>query len=73
MSNKYIKDGSRKKRKHEKCMVSSSSSEEDIPKVFRTGLLKSDTASSLSRLMSEIERNQPSDFDQEEQEIQNEI
>ena len=29
----------------------------DIPKVFRTGLLKSDTASSLSRLMSEIERN----------------
>ena len=48
-------------------------SEDDIPKVFRTGLLKSDTASSLSRLMSEIERNQPSDFDQEEQEIQNEI
>jgi hypothetical protein len=48
-------------------------SENDIPKVFRTGLLKSDTASSLSRLMSEIERNQPSDFDQEEQEIQNEI
>merc|ERR1711935_242560 len=38
-------------------------SEDDIPKVFRTGLLKSDTASSLSRLMSEIERNQPSDFD----------
>jgi hypothetical protein len=29
----------------------------EIPKVFRTGLLKSDTASSLSRLMSEIERN----------------
>ena len=37
--------------------------EKDIPKVFRTGLLKSETASSLSRLMSEIERNQPSDFD----------
>ena len=37
--------------------------DEDIPKVFRTGLLKSDTASSLSRLMDEIERNQPSDFD----------
>jgi len=37
--------------------------EDDIPKVFRTGLLKSDTASSLSRLMSEIERNQPSEFD----------
>merc|ERR1711998_19541 len=48
-------------------------SEEDIPKVFRTGLLKSDTASSLSRLMSEIERNQPSEFDQEERRIQDEI
>ncbi len=32
-------------------------SEGEIPKVFRTGLLKSDTASSLSRLMSEIEKN----------------
>jgi hypothetical protein len=32
-------------------------SEGEIPKVFRTGLLKSDTGSSLSRLMSEIERN----------------
>merc|ERR1711988_1661375 len=32
-------------------------SDNDIPKVFRTGLLKSDTASSLSRLMSEIEKN----------------
>jgi hypothetical protein len=47
--------------------------EEDIPKVFRTGLLKSDTASSLSRLMSEIERNQPSEFDAEERRIQEEI
>jgi len=43
--------------------------EDDIPKVFRTGLLKSDTASSLSRLMSEIERNQPSEFDAEERRI----
>lgn len=34
--------------------------DEDIPKVFRTGLLKSDTASSLSRLMSEIGREPPS-------------
>ena len=34
--------------------------DEEIPKVFRAGLLKSDdTASSLSRLMSEIEKNQP--------------
>jgi hypothetical protein len=47
--------------------------EGDIPKVFRTGLLKSDTASSLSRLMSEIERNQPSDFDKEEKAIQEEM
>jgi hypothetical protein len=47
--------------------------EDDIPKVFRTSLLKSDTASSLSRLMSEIERNQPSEFDQEERRIQDEI
>lgn len=47
--------------------------EDDIPKVFRTGLLKSDTASSLSRLMSEIEKNQPSEFDQEERRIQQEI
>ena len=43
--------------------------EDDIPKVFRTGLLKSDTASSLSRLMSEIERNQPSEFENEEHRI----
>jgi hypothetical protein len=30
--------------------------------VFRSGLLKSDTESSLSRLMSEIERNQPEEL-----------
>ena len=41
--------------------------------MFRTGLLKSDTASSLSRLMSEIGKNQPSEFDQEEQRIQEEL
>ena len=41
----------------------------DIPKVYRTGLLKSDTASSLSRLMDEIERNQPSDFEADEPEV----
>ena len=28
----------------------------DIPKVFRSGLLKAKTSSSLSRLMSEIEK-----------------
>lgn len=34
--------------------------------MFRTGLLKSDTASSLSRLMDEIGRNQPSEMGDEE-------
>lgn len=29
----------------------------EIPEIFRAGLLKTDTGSSLSRLMSEIERN----------------
>jgi hypothetical protein len=42
-------------------------SDGEIPQVFRTGLLKSDTASSLSRLMSEIERNHPSEFDRNEE------
>lgn len=44
-------------------------SEGEIPKVFRTGLLKSDTESSLSRLMSEIERNQPSEGEGDRNEI----
>jgi hypothetical protein len=35
--------------------------EDDIPRVFRSGLLKSDTASSLSNLMSELGKMQPSD------------
>jgi len=47
--------------------------EGDIPKVFRTGLLKSDTASSLSRLMSEIGKNQLSDFDQEEGKLEGQM
>lgn len=37
-------------------------SDGEIPQVFRTGLLRSDTASSLSRLMSEIERNNQSEY-----------
>ena len=37
----------------------------EIPKVFRTGMLKSDSGSSLSRLMSEIEKNQPSEYEKE--------
>lgn len=39
----------------------------EIPSVFRSGLLRQDTASSISRLMSEIERqhgNDQSDFGQ---------
>lgn len=46
--------------------------EGEIPKVFRTGLLKSDSGSSLSRLMSEIEKNQPFE-DGDHQRIQNEL
>ena len=38
--------------------------EGEIPKVFRMGLLKTDTGSSLSRLMDEIEKNNPSGFDE---------
>lgn len=34
----------------------------EIPQVFRTGMLRSDTASSLSRLMSEIERGNQSEY-----------
>lgn len=33
----------------------------EIPSVFRSGLLRQDTASSISRLMSEIERNHGND------------
>lgn len=33
----------------------------DIPKIFRMQILKTDSGSSLSRLMDEIERNQPSE------------
>lgn len=47
--------------------------EGEIPKVFRTGLLKSDTASSLSRLMSEIEKNQPSEYDNEDRQVKREM
>lgn len=35
----------------------------EIPAVFRTGLLKQRSGSSLSRLMDEIEQNQPSEYD----------
>lgn len=47
--------------------------DQEIPKVFRTGLLKSDTASDLSRIMSEIERNHASEFDEEEKNMQNQL
>lgn len=39
--------------------------EGEVPKVFRMNLLKSDSTSSLSELMREIEKNQPSEFDEE--------
>ena len=44
-----------------------------IPKVFRTGLLKNDGSSSFSRLMSEIDRIRPSEFDAEEKRLYGEI
>lgn len=51
---------------HGKIMFDKPVLEEDgeIPQVFRTGMLRSDTASSLSRLMSEIERNNQSEYGQ---------
>ena len=44
------------------------SAEGEIPKVFRMQVLKSDSGSSLSRLMDEIEKNQPSDYENFEEE-----
>lgn len=41
------------------------SADGELPKVFRINLLKSDSSSSLSELMREIEKNQPSEFDEE--------
>lgn len=35
----------------------------EIPEVFRSNILKSGSASSLSRLMDEIEHEHPSDFE----------
>jgi hypothetical protein len=45
--------------KHGKVMFAKKEldSDGDIPKFFRSGLVRSDTESSLSRLMSEIGRN----------------
>ena len=42
--------------------------EGDIPKIFRMQILKTDSGSSLSRLMEEIEKNQPSEYEQAEEE-----
>jgi hypothetical protein len=41
--------------------------------VFRTGLLRRDGSSSFSRLMSEIDRIRPSEFDHEERKFYGEI
>jgi hypothetical protein len=45
------------------------SADGELPKVFRINLLKSDSSSSLSELMREIEKNQPSEFDEETKSI----
>ena len=37
----------------------------EIPKIFRMQILKTDSGSSLSRLMDEIEQNQPSEIGDE--------
>ena len=42
--------------------------EGEIPKIFRMQILKTDSGSSLSRLMDEIEKNQPSDYERVEEE-----
>ena len=39
----------------------------EIPKIFRMQILKTDSGSSLSRLMDEIEKNQPSDYERAEE------
>ena len=44
------------------------SPEGEIPKIFRMQILKTDSGSSLSRLMDEIEKNQPSDYEPVEEE-----
>merc|ERR550539_411458 len=44
------------------------SPEGEIPKIFRMQILKTDSGSSLSRLMDEIEKNQPSDYERVEEE-----
>lgn len=38
----------------------------EIPKIFRMQILKTDSGSSLSRLMDEIEKNQPSEIGDEQ-------
>lgn len=40
----------------------------EIPAVFRTGLLKSDTGSELSRLMSDLDKHVPSENNEQDQE-----
>ena len=42
--------------------------EGEIPKIFRMQILKTDSGSSLSRLMDEIEKNQPSEYERVEEE-----
>ena len=42
--------------------------EGEIPKIFRMQILKTDSGSSLSRLMDEIEKNQPSEYERVDEE-----
>jgi hypothetical protein len=44
------------------------STDGEIPKIFRMGMLKSDSGSSLSRLMDEIEKNNPSEINNMDEE-----
>ena len=40
----------------------------EIPKIFRMHILKTDSGSELSRLMEDIEKNQPSEYERNEEE-----
>jgi len=49
------------------------SPEGDIPKIFRMHVLKTDSGSELSRLMEDIEKNQPSEYERIEEEEKDEM
>ena len=45
----------------------------EIPKIFRMHILKTDSGSELSRLMEDIEKNQPSEYERIEEEEKDQI